>query len=470
MRRGMLKEHSSLFFILVCLVELVLVASSGFLGHWFELGSLSYDTNMDSIEAILLGVILAAIVFPLCRVYAPLRGQTIGTVFRRILCAWGLVICYLVLIAFFTHRTEIYTRGFLLSWAMIGVVFLLAYRLLLITLLGYLRSHEHNLRRVVVIGAGSLGERIVCNLEQHLWTGYRVVGFLDDNEQKIGQSIRGHRVYKMPRNLEQWLADNAADEVWLTLPLYADQRIKELLYEMRHNALTVRLVPDIFCFSLLNHSPQNIAGLPTLNLKTSPIQGINRLLKAIEDRVFAIGILILVSPLMLGIAILVKLGSKGPVFFKQKRYGCDGREIEIYKFRSMIVHQELNGKVTQASRNDDRITPIGSFLRRMSLDELPQFINVLKGDMSIVGPRPHAIAHNEEYKDLVDQYMQRHLVKPGITGWAQVSGFRGETDTVDKMEKRVQCDLYYIRNWSLWFDIKIIFKTILNGFIHKNAY
>ncbi|MGJ3494008.1 undecaprenyl-phosphate glucose phosphotransferase [Piscirickettsia salmonis] len=466
MRRGMLKEHSSLFFILVCLVELVLVASSGFLGHWFELGSLSYDTNMDSIEAILLGVILAAIVFPLCRVYAPLRGQTIGTVFSRILCAWGLVICYLVLIAFFTHRTGVYSRGFLLSWAVIGVVLLLAFRLLLVIFLRYLRSHEHNLRRVVVIGAGSLGERIVRNLKQRLWTGYRVIGFLDDDEQKVGKSIRRHRVYKTPKDLEQWLADHAVDEVWLALPLHADQRMKELLYDMRHNALTIRLVPDIFCFSLLNHSQQNIAGLPTLNLKSSPVQGINRLLKAIEDRVLAMIILAMISPIMFLLAILVKLSSKGPIFFKQERVTLSGKRFNILKFRSMPVSAESKTGAVWATQGENRATKIGALMRKTSLDELPQFINVLKGDMSIVGPRPERPVFIKKFKHEIPDYMQKHLVKAGITGWAQVNGWRGDTD----LGKRIEHDIDYIENWSLWLDIKIIFKTILNGFIHKNAY
>ncbi|ODN42965.1 undecaprenyl-phosphate glucose phosphotransferase [Piscirickettsia litoralis] len=468
MKRGMLKEHSSLFFILICLAELMLVAISGFLAHRLYLESWGMD--LRNVEAILLGVVLAAVAFPLCRAYAPLRGQAMGTIFRRVIFAWSLVICYLVLIAFFTHRTGIYSRGFLLAWAVVGAVLLIAFRLALVTFLRYMRSHEHNLRRVVVIGAGSLGERIVQNLDQHLWTGYRVVSFLDDDSSKEGEVIHGYPVTRMPEDLGAWMKVQQVDEVWLALPLRADQRIKELLYQLRHNPLTVRLVPDIFCFSLLNHHQQDIAGLPTVNLHASPMRGFNRLLKAAEDRILAGIILTLISPLMVIIAVLVKLGSRGPVFFKQKRYGCDGREIEVYKFRSMVVHQESSGKVTQASKNDNRITAIGGFLRRTSLDELPQFINVLKGDMSIVGPRPHAIAHNEEYKDLVDQYMQRHLVKPGITGWAQVSGFRGETDTLDKMEKRVQYDLYYIRNWSLWFDIKIIFKTIFKGFTHKNAY
>ena len=210
--------------------------------------------------------------------------------------------------------------------------------------------------------------------------------------------------------------------------------------------------------------------MAVLDLNASPMVGINRLVKAIEDRVLALFILLLVSPLMALIAIGVKVSSSGPVIFKQKRHGCDGKAINIYKFRTMVVHCEDDGNVTQARKCDYRVTKFGAFLRRTSLDELPQFVNVLQGKMSIVGPRPHAIAHNEHYKDQIEAYMLRHKVKPGITGWAQVNGLRGETDTLDKMKKRVEYDLYYIEHWSLWFDLAIIFRTLYTGFTDKNAY
>jgi Undecaprenyl-phosphate glucose phosphotransferase len=221
---------------------------------------------------------------------------------------------------------------------------------------------------------------------------------------------------------------------------------------------------------LLNHSISNIAGVTTLTLRESPIRGLSLLVKTIEDQVLAFVILILIAPVLLAIALMIKCTSAGPILFKQKRYGIDGKLINVYKFRSMYMHQESEGTVTQAKRNDSRITPVGRFLRRSSLDELPQFFNVLQGRMSIVGPRPHAVAHNEQYKDLVAMYMQRHIVKPGITGWAQVNGLRGETDTLEKMQKRVEFDLYYIENWSIWFDFKIILMTIFKGFINKNAH
>jgi Undecaprenyl-phosphate glucose phosphotransferase len=213
-----------------------------------------------------------------------------------------------------------------------------------------------------------------------------------------------------------------------------------------------------------------VAGMPVLNLTASPMVGFAKFLKGLEDRLLALLLLLLVSPLMVAIAIGIKLSSPGPVFFKQKRHGWDGKPITIWKFRTMKVHQEENGKVTQATRNDTRVTKLGALLRHTSIDELPQFFNVLQGRMSIVGPRPHAIEHNEFYKDSVSRYMLRHKVKPGITGWAQINGYRGEIDNLEKMKKRIEYDLFYIENWSVWFDLKIIAATLIKGLINKNAY
>ena len=239
---------------------------------------------------------------------------------------------------------------------------------------------------------------------------------------------------------------------------------------MPSSTANIRLVPDLFALKLINHGISEVVGIPMLDLSVSPITGDVRLVKALQDRVLGALILLLISPVMLAIALAIKFTSPGPVLYRQCRHGWNGEEIWVYKFRSMVVHAEQNGQVTQAQKSDARITPLGAFLRRTSLDELPQFINVLQGRMSIVGPRPHAVVHNEHYKELVPHYMLRHKVKPGITGWAQINGFRGETDTLDKMEKRVEYDLHYIENLSLALDLKIIVATVFKGFVHKNAY
>jgi len=302
------------------------------------------------------------------------------------------------------------------------------------------------------------------------WTGYVVSGFFDDNPELKGALIDGVEVKGSVDEVEEFMDSNEVDEIWLALPLRAEERMKELLYAVRHHTVNIKLIPDIFGFSILNHSMTEIAGLPAVNLSDTPMGGANRVIKDLEDRLLAFVILLLISPIVILVSIAIKLTSPGPILFKQKRHGWDGRVINIYKFRTMVLHDEEGDCVTQACKDDPRVTKLGKFLRKTSLDELPQFYNVLQGRMSIVGPRPHAIQHNEMYKEKVDRYMLRHMVKPGITGWAQVNGYRGETDTIDKMEKRIEYDLYYIENWSIWFDIKIILLTLFKGFGHRNAY
>lgn len=246
-------------------------------------------------------------------------------------------------------------------------------------------------------------------------------------------------------------------------------KLMKLLAELTDTTCSVSLIPDIFTFNILQSRTEEIHGIPVVPLFETPLNGINMIFKRLEDIIFSIAILTLISPVLLVIALAVKISSPGPIIFKQTRYGMDGKAIKVWKFRSMKV-MENDEVVVQATKNDIRVTSVGSFLRRTSLDELPQFVNVLTGSMSIVGPRPHAVAHNEQYRKLIQGYMLRHKVKPGITGLAQIKGWRGETDTLDKMEKRIECDLEYIRTWSLFLDVKIIFLTIFKGFISKTAY
>jgi putative colanic acid biosynthesis UDP-glucose lipid carrier transferase len=309
---------------------------------------------------------------------------------------------------------------------------------------------------------------VAGRLEEADWVGFKVLSFFDDQSNIAETTINGVAV-KETSQLITFLSDNDVKELWIALPFKDEERVKKLIYELRHISISIKFIPDIFGFRLLNQDVYEVAGIPVVQLNGTPMQGVNRLVKELEDRFLSLIIILLISPVMLIIAILIKLESKGPILFKQIRNGWDGKEIKVYKFRSMGVDAEKEG-FKQATKNDNRITKLGAFLRKTSLDELPQFFNVLQGRMSIVGPRPHVVSQNEAYKDQVDYYMQRHRVKPGITGWAQINGFRGETDTLEKMSKRVEFDLYYIENWSLWFDIKIIMMTIAKGFINKNAY
>ena len=249
----------------------------------------------------------------------------------------------------------------------------------------------------------------------------------------------------------------------------AEKRIRHILDKCSDTTANVYIIPNFFMYNLLNARWQSVGSVQALSVYDTPFQGASNVLKRIEDIVLGSLILSLLLVPMCIIACVVKLTSKGPIIFKQKRYGLDGKQITVYKFRSMTT-QDNGPKVKQATKNDPRITKVGGFLRRTSLDELPQFINVLQGRMSIVGPRPHAVAHNEEYRKLIKGYMLRHKVRPGITGWAQVNGLRGETETVSKMAQRVEYDLEYIHRWSVWLDLKIIVMTVFNGFVNKNAY
>ncbi|MDF4851027.1 undecaprenyl-phosphate glucose phosphotransferase, partial [Vibrio parahaemolyticus] len=259
------------------------------------------------------------------------------------------------------------------------------------------------------------------------------------------------------------------DYVYIAMPMHAKERIASILNQFSDTTANTYLIPDFFTYNLLHSRWDQIGQVQTLSVFDTPFAGVSSWIKRFEDILFSSIILVLISPILLAIAIGIKLTSKGPVIFKQHRYGLDGRKIEVWKFRSMTT-MDQGPNIKQATKNDPRITPFGGFLRRTSLDELPQFINVLQGTMSIVGPRPHAVAHNEEYRQIVARYMLRHKVKPGITGWAQINGYRGETDTLYKMEKRVEFDLDYIHHWSVWMDIKIIFLTVFKGFTGSNAY
>jgi putative colanic acid biosynthesis UDP-glucose lipid carrier transferase len=267
----------------------------------------------------------------------------------------------------------------------------------------------------------------------------------------------------------EYVREHGVHEVYITLPLGSQPRIVELLEQVQGTTASVFFVPDVFGISIIQGRLQDMNGVPVVGLCETPFTGTNRLVKRIEDVVLASLILVLISPLLLAIAIGVRLTSPGPALFRQRRNGLDGTEIVVWKFRSMRT-QDDGAVVPQATKGDPRITPFGAFLRRTSLDELPQFFNVLQGHMSIVGPRPHAVAHNEQYRQLIKAYMVRHKVKPGITGWAQIHGHRGETDTIEKMQARVEYDLEYLRNWTLGLDLQIIARTVKLVFIDRHAY
>jgi putative colanic acid biosynthesis UDP-glucose lipid carrier transferase len=395
-------------------------------------------------------------------------GYLLQVVFYTVL-AWavgtGLVLCFL----FFSKTGVDYSRVVLGLWFVIALFALIGWRYCFAKLLFNLRARGFNTRDVVIIGLTENAVRLVKEIQEHPETGYRLKAIYDD---RTNDRIDPEYHHLLKGGIDEGVAhakNREFDTVFIALPVTAETRLQHILFLLGDTTINVQIVPDLFTYSLMNASMSHVGRIQTISVYDSPMRGESAILKRLEDIILSTLILSVIAIPMMLIALCVKLTSKGPVLFKQDRYGLDGRKIKIWKFRSMNVTE--NGEtVIQATKNDARITPLGAFLRRSSLDELPQFFNVLKGDMSIVGPRPHAVAHNEQYRAQVGFYMLRHKVKPGITGWAQVNGWRGETDTLEKMEKRIEFDLEYIRRWSLWMDFKIVLFTVIRGFRSKNAY
>jgi putative colanic acid biosynthesis UDP-glucose lipid carrier transferase len=381
------------------------------------------------------------------------------------------------MIGFLTKTSETFSREWLVFWAIGSAFLLMIVKTFIYQKIKAIRIRGNNEKRVIYIGNKDAMEKMQLRLKQSPWFGYRGVAWVSvDAPESIAKmtdlDYAGNLSVFNPQTPEDIifkdiLAIYQADELWIVDHLDMCTKISDLL---QNETIDIRFILDLDFADLSKYPVTDFMGVLAWNVSISPFQEDKRLIKWLEDKILAALILVLISPLLLVIAIGIKLTSPGAVLFKQKRHGWDGKIITVYKFRSMKTHQEKDGGVTQAQKNDPRITAFGAFLRRTSLDELPQFYNVLQGSMSIVGPRPHALAHNDHYSELIDEYMRRHKVKPGITGWAQINGWRGETDTLEKMQGRVDADLYYIRNWSFWLDIKIILLTVLRAFTDKNAY
>lgn len=383
---------------------------------------------------------------------------------RSILIAWAAVLFCLFGFTFLTKSGADFSRGWISYWAILGWVFLLGGRISLRLVLRSIRRWGFNQRQIVMAGDYALSQEVAERLLHSPWAGLQVIGVFGDHLVQQASKERMPLLGSID-DLETFVNERDIDQVWITLPLKAEDTVKKIMFLLRHSTVDIRWVPDISSFRLINHSVSEIAGMPVLSLSTSPMVGISRLLKALEDRLLSALILILVSPLMAVLSAGVKLSSPGPIFYRQERVGWNGKPFLMLKFRSMPVDAEKNGVQWGGARNKEA-TKFGAFLRRTSLDELPQFINVLKGEMSIVGPRPERPMFVEKFKDEIPDYMKKHLVKAGITGWAQINGWRGDTD----LSKRIEYDLYYIEHWSLWFDLRVILLTVFKGFINRNAY
>ncbi len=407
-----------------------------------------------------------------------LIGQTVGT--------W-LTTCFFMFIfaILFDQSIRILFVELATTWVVFACINLAISRSLTNQVVRYIRSKGGNTVKVAIAGGGPLAQYAMSQLQNNPWTGYEIIGIYDDRygpKFKLAESINNKRKTETIKGISgevdiigrfsdmyKAASENKFDAVFITMPMRAESKIIEILHKLSTQTTAAYIVPDFY--SIDSHYSQmvNINGMPAVSIYENPVSGLKGIVKRLEDIFLTLFILFIAIIPMLMIAIAIKITSKGPIIFRQKRYGLDGKSFSVWKFRSMTLTND-NGVVIQATKNDVRVTPLGAFLRKTSLDELPQFINVLQGNMSIVGPRPHAVSHNEEYRELIKGYMLRHKAKPGITGWAQINGFRGETDTIDKMQNRIKYDIDYIRNWSVMFDLKIIFITIFKEFTGKNAY
>lgn len=386
-----------------------------------------------------------------------------------ILSSWVAMLLILWLCGYATNSLMFFEADVMMAWAMVTPLVQWVAVLIGKWILKYRSTRPGAKRRAIVVGAGPLGGKVARALQSNPDQSIEFVGYFDDRtDSRVLPEAVSMRLGGL-RDVANYVYAHGIHEVYITLPLGSQPRIVELLEAVQGTTASLYFVPDVFGISIIQGRLQDMNGVPVVGICETPFTGTNELVKRVSDIILASIILVLISPILAGLAIGVKLSSPGPIVFKQRRNGLDGEEIIVYKFRSMRT-QDNGAVVKQATKDDPRITPFGAFIRRTSLDELPQFINVLQGRMSIVGPRPHAVAHNEEYRRLIKAYMVRHKVRPGITGWAQVNGYRGETETIEKMQARVEYDLEYLRNWSLGLDLQIIVRTIRLMVFDRNAY
>ena len=414
-------------------------------------------------------LILALIVFSLTFPGSSPKGTSIRALAGDVLTSWLVIVALLLLIGWATRTLGAFDLRVILAWVLATPVALFAAHLLLPVVLPRLLAAEGVQRIAVIAGEGELGRKLAERIQGTPFLGIRFSGYFDDRSPERIGGVKPGEILGSLNQIAEYAKTHRVDLIYITLPMASQPRILKLLEQLRDTTASIYFTPDIFLSDLIQARMDTIGGIPVVAVCETPFYGINALIKRASDIALASAILALVSPLMLAVAIGIKLSSPGPVLFKQRRYGVDGREIIVYKFRTMTVLED-GEVIRQATRDDPRLTRFGAFLRQYSLDELPQFINVLQGRMSVVGPRPHAVAHNETYRKLIRGYMIRHKVKPGITGLAQVNGLRGETDSLEKMKARIECDLAYLRDWSLQLDLQIVLKTVFVVLKKQHAY
>lgn len=425
-----------------------------FTGHWLML--------------MILAFFISSSVYQHVDPYRTWRSGRILAYGRDIFVGWAITALILIFLGSLSGLTYYYNQNAVLAWFVATPFALFASHLAARTIAAD-PGGDSAVRSVVIIGANDVGLKFATTIQSNPDLFMSVHGFFDDRTEARSPGQLPHPVLGKMTDIASFVREHHTRMIVISQPISAQPRIRKLLDELQDTTASVYFLPDIYVFDLMQARFDNVGGMPVIAICETPFTGMNSLVKRASDLLLGSLIQIGLTPIMIAIALAIKLTSKGPVIFRQRRYGLYGEEIIVYKFRSMTVAED-GDSVVQARKGDQRVTRVGAFLRRNSLDELPQFINVLQGRMSIVGPRPHAVAHNEQYRKLIKGYMLRHKVKPGITGWAQVNGLRGETETLEKMQARIQYDLEYLRNWSLWLDLWIIVRTVKVVLGRDNAY
>ena len=410
---------------------------------------------------------VSSYVYEQTSLYHNWRRGVLSAYIRDTITGWVIIVAILLSLGHITQFSEHFSKNVILSWIIITPLMLIISHLIVRGIISIQRSRG-KLRFSAIIGANDISSKILQHISMQPLLFIENRGYFDDRVENRINNDFGSRLGKT-KDIISYIKNNKVDIVFISLPMSSQPRILRILEELSDTTISIFFLPDTNIFDLLQARVDQIGNIPVVSFSQSPHTGIDGVVKIASDYILATFFLVLLSPLMLCIALTIKLTSPGPIIFKQRRYGDNGEEIIVYKFRSMTVAED-GDNVAQAKKNDRRLTKIGSFLRRTSLDELPQFINVLQGRMSIVGPRPHAVAHNETYRKLIRGYMMRHKAKPGITGWAQVNGWRGETETLEKMQARIEHDLHYLNNWSLWLDVWIIIRTVWVVLRRNNAH
>jgi putative colanic acid biosysnthesis UDP-glucose lipid carrier transferase len=416
--------------------------------------------------------LLILLVFNPTGLYSSYRNSVPQVIASRLISGWSFVIIVLLFLGYITKTSEIFSRKTLLSWVILFPLISYSIHLLIWQVLRQFRALGRNSRSAIIVGINPVSHNLGRQLAQTPELGIKVFGFFDDKIPAAPRSVQGHTLIGKLKEIPDYVRENGVDIVYITSSNPEEYKIQVLLEQLRDTTACVYFVPNVWMedINAANYKSYQVNGIPVIAIWEIPFSQAQYFVKRAVDVIIGAIAFLLLSPIMAIIALAIIVDSPGSIIFKQRRYGLNGQEIIVYKFRSMKVMED-GDKVTQASKDgDDRITKVGRFLRRTSLDELPQFFNVIQGRMSIVGPRPHAVAHNEYYRKLIKGYMLRHKVKPGITGLAQVNGLRGETDTIDKMKQRIDYDLEYLKNWSLSLDFQIILRTLFVWFKGTNAY